>query len=137
MNLENQAYQDPNLLLASTIAKKIHTWIINKRIILAKNRPITAGDFLILVRHRTSFIDHIITALKKLDVPTLERDKFKIMDYTVIQDLINLGEFLLLPENDLALIGLLKSPIFEFTEEQIFRLAYNRNNTYLWKELQL
>ncbi|KJV65488.1 MULTISPECIES: UvrD-helicase domain-containing protein [Ehrlichia] len=137
LDLENQAYQDPNLLLASTIAKKIHTWIINKRIILAKNRPITAGDFLILVRHRTSFIDHIITALKKLDVPTLERDKFKIMDYTVIQDLINLGEFLLLPENDLALIGLLKSPIFEFTEEQIFHLAYNRNNTYLWKELQL
>ena len=133
---KNQIDPDSNLLLASTIANKIHMWIKDKRILLGKNRPITAGDFLILVRHRTCFIDHMITILKKLDIPTLERDKFKIMDYIIIQDLINLGEFLLLPENDLALTGLLKSPIFEFTEEQIFSLAYNRDNTYLWEELQ-
>ncbi|AHX05786.1 uvrD/REP helicase N-terminal domain protein [Ehrlichia chaffeensis str. Liberty] len=136
LDFENRTDLDTNLLLASTIANKIHSWIINKRILLAKNRPITAGDFLILVRHRTCFIDHVITSLKKLDIPTLERDKFKIMDYTIIQDLVNLGEFLLLPENDLALTGLLKSPIFEFNEKQIFDLAYNRNNTYLWEELQ-
>ena len=137
LDFENQTYLDTSLLLASTIANKIHTWITNKRILSARNRPITAGDFLILVRHRTCFIDHVITALKKLDIPTLGRDKFKIMDYIIIQDLVNLGEFLLLPENDLALTGLLKSPIFEFNEEQIFDLAYNRNQQHLWEVLQL
>ena len=134
---KNHIERDYNILLALTIANKIHTWIKDQRTLLGKNRHITAGDFLILVRHRTCFIDYMITELKKFDIPTLERDKFKIMDYIIIQDLINLGEFLLLPENDLALTGLLKSPIFEFTEEQIFHLAYNRVNTYLWQELQV
>ncbi|QGR02993.1 exodeoxyribonuclease V subunit beta [Ehrlichia ruminantium] len=136
-NIDYKITPDINLLLASTIANKIYTWIKNRRILLAKQRVITAGDILILVRHRTSFIDHMITELKKLNIPTLERDKFKIMDSMIIQDLVNLGEFLLLPENDLALAGLLKSPIFEFTEEQIFNLAYNRNNLHLWETLQL
>ncbi|GAT76476.1 exodeoxyribonuclease V beta chain [Ehrlichia ruminantium] len=136
-NTDHKITPDTNLLLASTIANKIHTWIKNQRILPAKQRTISAGDILILVRHRTSFIDHMITELKKLNIPTLERDKFKVMDSIIIQDLVNLGEFLLLPENDLALAGLLKSPIFEFTEEQIFNLAYNRNNLHLWEVLQL
>ena len=136
-NIDHKINTDTNLVLASTIANKIHTWIKNQRILPAKQRIITAGDVLILVRHRTSFIDYMITELKKLNIPTLERDKFKVMDSIIIQDLINLGEFLLLQENDLALAGLLKSPIFGFTEEQIFNLAYNRNNSYLWEVLQL
>ncbi|WP_255323870.1 UvrD-helicase domain-containing protein [Neoehrlichia mikurensis] len=126
-----------NQQLASTIAHKIYSWISTKRTLISKHRPITAGDILILLRHRNTFIDYMIEELGKFNIPVSGRDKFNIMDHIVIKDLVNLGEFLLLQKNDISLANLLKSPIFEFTEEQLFKLSYSRQHKYLWNMLQL
>ncbi|RYE60149.1 MAG: double-strand break repair helicase AddA, partial [Hyphomicrobiales bacterium] len=50
-------------------------------------------------------------------------------------DLMNLGDAILLPQDDLALAVALKSPIFGLTEEQLFTLAYNRRNKSLRQSL--
>ncbi|KJV69078.1 UvrD-helicase domain-containing protein [Candidatus Neoehrlichia procyonis] len=123
--------------LASTIAHKIHSWITMKRTLISKHRPITAGDILVLVRHRNTFIDYLTEELRKFNIPVSGRDKFNIMDHIVIKDLVNLGEFLLLQKNDMSLANLLKSPIFKFTEEQLFNLSYPKNHKHLWDALQL
>jgi ATP-dependent helicase/nuclease subunit A len=123
-------------LLAKTIAYKIHNWLNEGRILVAKDRHIEPKDIMILVRQRNVLVDYIISELKKADVPVVGRDYFRIMDYIAVQDLIALAEFLLLPENDLALANVLKSPLFNFTEDDLFNIAYDRKEQSLWERLQ-
>ncbi|MDB1135200.1 UvrD-helicase domain-containing protein [Candidatus Anaplasma sp. TIGMIC] len=127
-------------LLAKTIAKTIHSWIQTERVLLSKKRPIEAGDILILIRHRSVFVDQVMSELKLLNVPVVGRDRFSLMDHIVIQDLVNLGEFLLLPDNDMALAVLLKSPLFGYTDSMLYDIinsAPAEEKHSLWDKLQL
>ncbi len=123
-------------LLAQTIAYKIHNWLSRRRILVAKDRHIEPRDIMILVRQRNVLVDYIINELRKVNVPVVGRDYFRIMDYIVVQDLVALAEFLLLPTNDLALANVLKSPLFDFTEDDLFNIAYNRKGQSLWERLR-
>ncbi len=123
-------------LLAQTIANRIHNWLNEGRILVAKDRHIEPRDIMILVRQRNVLVDYIISELKKANVPVVGRDYFRIMDYIAVQDLIALAEFLLLQANDLALANALKSPLFNFTEDDLFNIAYDRKEQSLWEKLQ-
>ncbi|MCV3769685.1 MAG: DNA helicase UvrD, partial [Wolbachia pipientis] len=137
INLTNRKhYIIPDRLLAQAIAHKIHTWLSKGRILVTKDRHMEPGDIMILIRQRNMLVDYLISELKKVSVPVIGRDSFRIMDYIVIQDLIALAEFLLLPTNDLALANVLKSPLFNFTEDDLFNISYNRKEQSLWERLQ-
>ncbi|MHC3931252.1 UvrD-helicase domain-containing protein [Wolbachia endosymbiont of Rhagoletis cingulata] len=123
-------------LLAQTIANRIHNWLNEGRILVAKDRHIEPRDIMILVRQRNVLVDYIISELKKANVPVVGRDYFRIMDYIAVQDLIALAEFLLLQANDLALANALKSPLFNFTEDDLFNIAYDRKEHSLWERIQ-
>ncbi|APR98387.1 UvrD-helicase domain-containing protein [Wolbachia endosymbiont of Folsomia candida] len=123
-------------LLAKRVAHKIHNWLHEGRILVAKDRHIEPKDIMILVRQRNVLVDYLISELKKTNVPVVGRDYFRIMDYIAVQDLIALAEFLLLPENDLALANVLKSPLFNFTEDDLFNIAYDRKEQSLWERLR-
>ncbi|WP_395463518.1 UvrD-helicase domain-containing protein [Wolbachia endosymbiont of Cantharis cryptica] len=123
-------------LLAQAIAHKIHNWLNEGRILVAKDRHIEPRDIMILVRQRNVLVDYVISELKKANVPVVGRDYFRIMDYIAVQDLIALAEFLLLPANDLALANALKSPLFNFTEDDLFNIAYDRKEHSLWERIQ-
>ncbi len=123
-------------LLAQTIANRIHNWLNEGRILVAKDRHIEPRDIMVLVRQRNVLVDYIISELKKANVPVVGRDYFRIMDYIAVQDLIALAEFLLLQTNDLALANALKSPLFNFTEDDLFNIAYDRKEHSLWERIQ-
>ncbi|WP_353270323.1 UvrD-helicase domain-containing protein [Wolbachia endosymbiont (group A) of Myopa testacea] len=123
-------------LLAQTIANRIHNWLNEGRILVAKDRHIEPREIVILVRQRNVLVDYIISELKKANVPVVGRDYFRIMDYIAVQDLIALAEFLLLQANDLALANALKSPLFNFTEDDLFNIAYDREEHSLWERIQ-
>ncbi|WP_341821376.1 UvrD-helicase domain-containing protein [Wolbachia endosymbiont (group A) of Myopa testacea] len=123
-------------LLAQTIANRIHNWLNEGRILVAKDRHIEPRDIVILVRQRNVLVDYIISELKKANVPVVGRDYFRIMDYIAVQDLIALAEFLLLQANDLAFANALKSPLFNFTEDDLFNIAYDRKEHSLWERIQ-
>ena len=48
-------------------------------------------------------------------------------------DLVALGEFLLLPEDDLTLAVVLKGPLIGFDDDDLFNLAYDRKAKSLWQ----
>ena len=50
-------------------------------------------------------------------------------------DLLALGEFLLLPEDDLNLATVLKCPLIGFNDEDLYKLAYKRPGT-IWDSLR-
>jgi ATP-dependent helicase/nuclease subunit A len=131
-----EGYTIADRLLAQAIAHKIHNWLNEGRILVAKDRHIEPRDIVILVRQRNVLVDYIISELKKANVPVVGRDYFRIMDYIAVQDLIALAEFLLLQANDLALANALKSPLFNFTEDDLFNIAYDRKEQSLWERLQ-
>ncbi len=131
-----EGYTIADRLLAQTIANRIHNWLNEGRILVAKDRHIEPRDIMVLVRQRNVLVDYIISELKKANVPVVGRDYFRIMDYIAVQDLIALAEFLLLPANDLALANALKSPLFNFTEDDLFNIAYDRKEHSLWERIQ-
>jgi ATP-dependent helicase/nuclease subunit A len=121
--------------LTRRIAATIKTWLDTGEQLAAQGRPITAGDILILVRRRDPFTTPMIRELKRLGVPVAGADRMKLTDQLAVQDLIALADFLLMPEDDLALAVTLKSPLFGFDDADLFTLAYRRPGS-LWSALK-
>ena len=94
------------------------------------------ADILVLVRRRTALVDELVNELKGLKIPVAGVDRMVLTDQLAIMDLVALGQFLLLPEDDLTLATVLKGPLVGFDEEQLFELAYNRRGATLWQRLR-
>src|SRR4029078_11297535 len=92
-------------------------------------RRLTYGDVLVLVRRRGNLFDAVIQALKHAGVPVAGADRLKLTEHIAIIDLMNLADALLLPQDDLALAIVLKSPLFNLTEEELFTLARDRKGS--------
>jgi ATP-dependent helicase/nuclease subunit A len=117
----------PQIRLARKIAAIVKGWI--QRGERTEKGPITPGDVLILVRARGPIFEGIIRALKDAQVEVAGADRLVLTEHIAIMDLLSLGEALLLPDNDLALAEVLKSPLFGLSEEELFDLAWQRTGT--------
>lgn len=120
--------------LAKKIAARIHQ-MIGHEILPSQNRPIQAGDIMILVQRRNQFIFDLVRALKEKHIPVAGVDRLILTNHIAVMDLMSLGAFLLLPEDDLRLAEILKSPLCGLTEEQLFDISYKRTGS-LWNSLK-
>ena len=91
--------------------------------------PLRYGDMLVLVRRRGKAFDAVIQALKHANVPVAGADRLKLTEHIAIIDLMNLADALLLPQDDLALAVVLKSPLFGLSEDDLFTLARARKGS--------
>ncbi|QIG48683.1 double-strand break repair helicase AddA [Nordella sp. HKS 07] len=129
----------PARKLAQRIAETIAQWLREKRIITALGRPVTPGDILILVRSRNDFFSSMLRELNRCRVPVAGADRVTLNDHIAIQDLLALGQFIVLPEDDHALACLLKSPLIShpdgraFDDDDLFALAFGRGRRSLWQ----
>jgi ATP-dependent helicase/nuclease subunit A len=94
------------------------------------------GDVMILVRSRTRFMDLMVRALKRRTIPVVGVDRMTLLDQIAVMDLMAFCRFLLLPEDDLNLAALLKSPLVGVTEEELFTLCVDREWKRLWSRVQ-
>jgi ATP-dependent helicase/nuclease subunit A len=133
--LDRVAPSAPRALVAEQIANQIEHWIKTREPIIAGDRPIEPGDILILVQRRNSFVDEMIRALKKRSIPVAGRDRMILAEQIAVMDLMALADFALLPEDDLTLATVLKSPFIGLCEEDLFELAHGRSGT-LWSALR-
>lgn len=99
------------------------------------SRPVHAGDFLILVQRRSALFEEIIRACKARQLPIAGADRLKLGAELAVKDLAALLSFLALPEDDLSLAALLRSPLFGWTEGALHDLAQGRKG-YLWQALR-
>ncbi|HTZ79919.1 MAG TPA: double-strand break repair helicase AddA [Stellaceae bacterium] len=133
--IEPQSAADPQQRLAAAIADRIRAWLDSGERLPSRDRRITAGDVMVLVRKRTAFVPALVRALKDREVPVAGADRMRLTEQLAVEDMIALGGFLLLPEDDLTLATVLKGPLFAFSEEQLFALAHGRGETSLWRTL--
>jgi ATP-dependent helicase/nuclease subunit A len=120
----------PRVRLANKIARRIKRWIGRDLVGDGEKRRVArAGDILVLVRQRGALFDAIIYALKKEDIAVAGADRLMLTEHIAVMDLMALADALLLPDDDLALGCVLKSPLFGVTEEQLFTLAWDRKGS--------
>lgn len=142
--LDSVGASDPRSLLAKRIAETIRSWLKRGESLAGDPsapggskpaKPIAPGDILILVRRRDAFVGAMIKALKEAGVPTAGRDRLVLTDQLVIQDLMALGRFALLPDDDLNLSAVLRGPLFGVSEEALEELCLGRPGT-VWRALR-
>ncbi|HVB17939.1 MAG TPA: double-strand break repair helicase AddA [Stellaceae bacterium] len=124
------------LRLARAIAATIAHWLATGERLEPRGRALRPGDVMVLVRRRNAFVRHLLRALKQRGVPVAGADRLMLAEEMAVRDLVALGRFLLLPEDDLTLATVLKGPLFELSEEDLFRLAYRRGGESLWSRLR-
>jgi ATP-dependent helicase/nuclease subunit A len=101
-------------------------------------RRLTPGDILILVQRRQgkpSLFAEIIAALKAQRLPVAGADRLRLRDSLAVRDLLALLSFLALPEDDLSLASALRSPLFGWSEGDLYTLAHRRPG-FLWEALR-
>lgn len=126
---------DPQRKVVDAVVSTISKWMREKRMLEAKGRPVEPGDILILVRRRSRLMERLVRSLKRSGIAVAGVDRLELLDHILVQDLVQLGRFLLLPQDDLALAIVLKTPFVGISEEQLFRLAHERGEESLWKRL--
>ena len=96
-------------------------------------RPIRPGDILVLLRGRKrgGFAPALVRELKKRSIPVGGIDRMVLADELAVQDMLALAGWLLLPDDDLTLAALLKSPLIGLDEEALFTLAHGRGKASL------
>jgi len=93
------------------------------------------GDVMILVRRRKSFMHQLARSLKRHKIPVAGVDRMNLLDNLAVQDMLAFAQILLFPEDDLTLAALLKSPLFNISEDKIFELCHDRKKRSLWSML--
>jgi len=121
--------------LAFLIARRIERMIATREPLESAGRPIRPGDIMVLVRHRTGFVDDLVRALKELNIAVAGVDRMHLTQQIAVMDLMALGHVALLPEDDLTLATVLKGPLIDLSEEQLFTLAHGRSGS-LWDSLR-
>jgi ATP-dependent helicase/nuclease subunit A len=133
--VERTAADAPRARLASEIAATVHRWIASGERRESTGAPIRPSDVMVLVRRRRGFVEELVRALRRLEVPVAGVDRLVLSDQIAVMDLAALARFLALPQDDLTLAALLKSPLIGLNEDQLFALAYDRGDENLWATL--
>ncbi len=121
--------------LANTIADWIARQLADDAPLHSRGRPLRAGDILVLVRTRGTFVATLVRALKTRGVPVAGLDRMTLTEQPAVQDLLALADVLLLPEDDLSLASVLTSPLGNIGDDSLMALALGRTAS-LWHTLQ-
>ena len=113
----------PRVKLARRIARTVRRMV--------DDRTARCGDVLVLVRQRGELFEAIIRALKNEYVEVAGADRLMLTEHIAVMDLLALADALLLPQDDLALATVLRSPLFGFEDDDLFAIAWNRGRAPL------
>ena len=133
--LDRPSPGEADFRLADRVAAEVRGWLDGGEPLPSAGRPIEPGDIMILVQRRGPFYAHMVRALKRRDIAVAGADRMVLTEQMAVMDLMALGRFLLLPEDDLSLAEVLKSPLIGFDDDDLFALAHNRGEASLWRTL--
>ncbi|PLX37736.1 MAG: double-strand break repair helicase AddA [Hyphomicrobiales bacterium] len=127
--LDHEGPNAPARRLADRIAETIADWVAAGERLEGTGEPVRAEDVLVLVRKRGPFVQALDRALKARGLPTAGSDRVVLTDHIAVMDLMALARVALLPQDDLSLAAVLKSPLVGLDEDALFDLAYDRSGT--------
>jgi ATP-dependent helicase/nuclease subunit A len=129
-----QAVRQPHERLARLIAVHAKSLIGRERR-ARRGELLHPGHFMVLVRRRNEFVTALVRELKREGVEVAGVDRLNLGEELAVQDLLAMARFVLLPQDDLNLACLLKSPLIGLGEDELFELCFDRRG-HLWRSLR-
>jgi ATP-dependent helicase/nuclease subunit A len=124
------------LELAASIAREIARMLRDEAVPDKEGpRPLRAGDILILVRRRAFITEALIAELKRAGLPVAGADQIALNSDLAAMDVVAVLKFLDTPADSLSLAAALRSPLFGFTEGDLYDIAHGRGDRTLWESL--
>jgi len=131
-----KAQQSAARQVAERIVREVARWVREGRPLGHRGRPVEANDVLVLVQSRNILFHELIRALVKAGLPTPGADRLAVTSHIAVLDLLALGDVLLNPADDLQLAALLRSPLFEVGEDELFSICQPRaDGQTVWEAL--
>jgi ATP-dependent helicase/nuclease subunit A len=122
---------------ADRLAAAIKAMIDEGPVLASTRRPLTAADILVLVRSRASGLAALLVArLSERGVPTAGLDRMQLSQPLAVKDLLSAMTFAVQPLDDLNLASLLVSPLFAWSQDDLYGLARRDEHSRLWEELR-
>ena len=131
----NQGLTSAPHTLAETLARWIAAETDGSVPLPSRGRALQPGDVMVLVRRRNDFARCLLRELKRCGVPVAGLDRLELTEQPAVQDLMALGDALLLPQDDLAFACFLTSPLGALTDTSLMELAMARAGP-LWEALR-
>src|SRR5438477_1636320 len=97
--LVSEPVREADQRLATVVAATIKRWLDERERLPSRDRRIRPGDIMVLVRRRTPFIAALVRGLRDRGVPVAGVDRMRLTEQLAVEDMIALGNFLLLPED--------------------------------------
>ncbi|MBB4005266.1 double-strand break repair helicase AddA [Aurantimonas endophytica] len=132
--LDHEPANSPANRLARRIAAQIGAWLGDTIIHKGEAKRLSPGDFIVLVRKRSGFVAAMAKALRDEKIAVAGADRLVITDHIAVKDLMALGRTVANFEDDLSLAEVLKSPLFDFSDDELMALALSRED---WEPLSL
>ena len=132
MPIDEASGAEPAVIAARRIAATVKAWLSPNAVERvfdvseAKLRRIRPGDVMVLVRSRGAFFEAMIRALKEDDIATAGADRLLLRDSLAAMDLAAAGRAALLPDDDLTLATVLKSPLIGLDDDDLLAIAPGR-----------
>lgn len=126
----------PHRRLVARLTDQIAHWLASGETLASTGQPIRAGDILVLLKKRAPIAGPLVKALKDRGLPVAGADRIRLNMQPAVQDLLALTDFLLQPDDDLALANALKSPLYDLTDDDLLLIGHGRPAS-LWQALQI
>lgn len=122
--------------MADQIAQRIRQ-IIDERVAIkdreSGDRAARYRDCMILVNRRTH-VPQIEHALARLKIPFARQSRQTLLNHLEVRDMQALLQFLIRPADDLHLVQVLRSPLYNITDEELMELARTNAGSGHWAE---
>ena len=125
---KDQRYRREGEMIASHIKSllELHTVIGQDK----EARPLRYDDIMILARSR-NHIHGYEEALRAAGIPYVTASRGTLLDCIEIRDLVALLDILIIPFNNLNLASVLRSPLFECSDQDLMQLAVEPGGNWL------
>ncbi|WP_375396172.1 double-strand break repair helicase AddA [uncultured Sphingomonas sp.] len=122
---------------ATRIARQVRDWLdpANPLMLDSQGRALRPEDIMILVKRRGELASLIVARLHAENVPVAGVDRLRLTAPLGVQDLLAAVRFVLQPNDDLSLAGLLVSPLLGWSQDDLMAVASARRRGSLWAQL--
>jgi len=120
---------------AARVARQVKAWLDKPFHVESRGRALRPEDILILVRSRGELAALLVARLHAEGVPVAGVDRLLLSAPLAVRDLLAAARFAAQPLDDLNLASLLVSPLFDWSQAQLFDAAYGRDGP-LWPSLR-
>ena len=109
--------------------------VLAQSIAVTPHRTLDYSDVMILMRSRTH-AEAYERALRDHHIPYLGIERGTLLDTQEAQDIVALLTTLAIPYDNLALVNVLRSPIFSFSDDDLIALAAQQSGAYWHARLE-